>query len=400
MKIAPDTQRSAVVSDALGTNQSGMRAQNEQLVLTLIRRHGALSKSEIARLTQLSAQTVSVIMRSLEDEGFLLRGEPQRGRVGQPSVPMTLNPRGAFFFGLKIGRRSVEVVLADFLGQILDRRMQIHAYPDYDAVLRFALETVAALAAGLPKAEQDRIAGLGIAMPFKLWDWAPVIGVAPQTMAAWKTRDITQDLAERLALPIFVQNDATAACSAELVFGAGERAPDFVHFYIAFFVGGGVVLDGRLFQGRSGNAGALGSMPVPDRAGHIRQLIELASLAVLEARVIEAGLDPALLWNSPDHWDLPPDLVDGWVDQAAEGIAHAIHAALAVIDLPVVKIDGWMPADLRTKIATRVREKLAGLDLTGLDVPAIQEGTMGPDARAIGAASQPLLARFIMGYTR
>jgi predicted NBD/HSP70 family sugar kinase len=173
-----------------------------------------------------------------------------------------------------------------------------------------------------------------------------------------------------------------------------------VHFYIAFFVGGGVVLDGRLFQGRSGNAGALGSMPVPDRAGHIRQLIELASLAVLEARVIEAGLDPALLWNSPDHWDLPPDLVDGWVDQAAEGIAHAIHAALAVIDLPVVKIDGWMPADLRTKIATRVREKLAGLDLTGLDVPAIQEGTMGPDARAIGAASQPLLARFIMGYTR
>ena len=400
MKVAPDTQRSAAASDVLGTNQTGMRAQNEQLVLTLIRRHGALSKSEIARLTQLSAQTVSVIMRSLEDEGLLLRGEPQRGRVGQPSVPMTLNPRGALFLGLKIGRRSVEVVLADFLGQILDRRMQIHAYPDYDAVLAFALKAVAALARDLSDAERDRIAGLGIAMPFKLWDWAPVIGVAPATMAPWQTRDIIRDLETRLTIPIFLQNDATAACSAELVFGSGERSPDFLHFYIAFFVGGGVVLDGRLFQGRSGNAGAVGSMPVPDRSGRIRQLIDLASLAVLEARLIERGLDPALLWNSPERWDLPPDLVEEWVDQAAEGIAHAIHSALAVIDFPVVKIDGWLPADLRAALAARVRDKLAGLDLTGLDMPAIKEGTMGPDARAIGAASQPLLGRFIMGYTR
>ncbi len=400
MKVATDTQRPVAASDVLGTNQTGMRAQNEQLVLTLIRRHGALSKSEIARLTQLSAQTVSVIMRSLEDEGLLLRGEPQRGRVGQPSVPMTLNPRGALFLGLKIGRRSVEVVLADFLGQILDRRMQIHAYPDYDAVLAFVLEAVEALADTLGKAERDRIAGLGIAMPFKLWDWAPVIGVAPATMDPWKTRDITRDLEARLPLPIFLQNDATAACSAELVFGSGERSPDFLHFYVAFFVGGGVVLDGRLFQGRSGNAGAVGSMPVPDRSGRIRQLIDLASLAVLEARLIARGLDPALLWNSPERWDLPPDLVEEWVDQAGEGIAHAIHSALAVIDFPVVKIDGWLPADLRAALAARVRDKLAGLDLTGLDMPAIHEGTMGPDARAIGAASQPLLGRFIMGYTR
>ena len=47
-----------------GTNQSGMRDYNERLTLTLVRRHGSLSKTEIARLTRLSAQTVSVIMRA------------------------------------------------------------------------------------------------------------------------------------------------------------------------------------------------------------------------------------------------------------------------------------------------------------------------------------------------
>lgn len=49
-----------------GSNQSGMRAYNERLVLSLVRQQGALAKTDIARITGLSAQTVSVIMRALE----------------------------------------------------------------------------------------------------------------------------------------------------------------------------------------------------------------------------------------------------------------------------------------------------------------------------------------------
>lgn len=45
--------------------------------------------------------------------------EPQRGQVGQPSIPMSLNPNGVFSIGLKIGRRSADLVLVDFLGQQL-----------------------------------------------------------------------------------------------------------------------------------------------------------------------------------------------------------------------------------------------------------------------------------------
>ncbi|NJR13917.1 MAG: winged helix-turn-helix domain-containing protein, partial [Phyllobacteriaceae bacterium] len=65
-----------------GTNQSGMRAFNERLVLTLVYRNAGLAQRDIARVTGLSAQTVSVIIRQLERDGLLLRGEPMRGRVG------------------------------------------------------------------------------------------------------------------------------------------------------------------------------------------------------------------------------------------------------------------------------------------------------------------------------
>ena len=71
---------SAEATALRGSNQSGMRAHNERLVLSLVRTHGALAKSDIARMTGLSAQTVSVIMRALEQDGLLIkrRGEQKR----------------------------------------------------------------------------------------------------------------------------------------------------------------------------------------------------------------------------------------------------------------------------------------------------------------------------------
>ncbi len=92
-----------------GTNQSGVKLYNKSLVLSLVRRYGSLSKTEIGRRTGLSTQTSSVIMKQLEDDGLLIRKEPMRGKVGQPSIPMSLNPEGAFSIGFKFGRRSSSI---------------------------------------------------------------------------------------------------------------------------------------------------------------------------------------------------------------------------------------------------------------------------------------------------
>ncbi|MES2541027.1 MAG: helix-turn-helix domain-containing protein, partial [Pseudomonadota bacterium] len=135
-----------------GTNQSGMRDHNERLVLSLVRRHGALAKSDIARMTGLSAQTVSVIMRGLEQDGLLERGQPVRGKVGQPSVPMSLAAEGAFFLGLKVGRRSADLVLTDFRGRLRAARRKVYRYPTPDTVVGFVREAAPALARELPVA--------------------------------------------------------------------------------------------------------------------------------------------------------------------------------------------------------------------------------------------------------
>ena len=64
----------------------------------------------------------------LEKDSLLTRGEPVRGRVGQPSIPMALNPDAVYSVGLKIGRRSADLVLMDFVGGVRCRLRETYAY--------------------------------------------------------------------------------------------------------------------------------------------------------------------------------------------------------------------------------------------------------------------------------
>lgn len=381
---------------AQGTNQTGMRERNERLVLTLIRRSPGLAKAEIARRTGLSAQTVSRLIGSLEGEGLILRGQPQRGRVGQPSIPMSLNPSGAFFLGLKVGRRSVEMVLTDFMGAIVDREKQIYGYPDFDEVRAFALAASEKLRAGLPPAYRGRVAGLGIAMPFHLWNWASMIGVSADRMANWQTRDLRGELAGPLGLPIFLQNDATAACSAEMVFAKRPLPANSLCFFVAFFIGGGLMLGNSLYSGSTGNAAGFGPLLVPDLDGGMRPLIDLASLATLEKTLLAEGCDTRQMWLDPEDWAFPDAPMDAWMHRAAHALAYAIRATQTILDLDTVLVDGWLPRRVLADLIGRVRDEVATIDMTGVNRPTVEAGTVGADARALGAVSLPLSARFLI----
>lgn len=175
-----------ILNPAGGANQVRVRAYNERLVLSLVRLYGSLSKADIARRSGLSAQTVSVIMRVLEKEGLLSRGAPVRGRVGQPSIPMHINPDAVYSFGVKIGRRSADLVLMDFVGHI---RLQLHrtyAYPLPDEILAFITSGITELEGRLDARQLARVAGLGIAAPFELWNWADEVGAPPGAMEVWR----------------------------------------------------------------------------------------------------------------------------------------------------------------------------------------------------------------------
>ncbi|RCK07401.1 ROK family transcriptional regulator [Thalassospira xianhensis MCCC 1A02616] len=379
-----------------GANQLRVRAYNERLVLSLVRRNIGLSKADIARLSGLSAQTVSVIMRALEKDGLLKRGDPVRGKVGKPSIPMALNPDGVFSFGLKIGRRSAELILMDFVGTVRASLNEAYKYPTPDGIRKFVRTSVEQLSGGLSPAQRQRIAGIGIAAPFELWNWVEEVGAPPEDMSAWREVDLIDTIGEIVPFPVFQQNDATAACGAELVFGAGPNYSDFAYFFIGSFIGGGVVLNQALYAGKTGNAGAFGSMPVPSRSGHPSQLIDQASIFVLEEMLTREGRDPALLWKDPDYWHQLGATLDLWIDHTARGLAIAITSVCSVIDFEAVIVDGGFPKDVCARIVDATRKAMLKLDLQGIATPHIEQGMVGSAARAIGAASLPLFSRYLL----
>ena len=101
-----------------GTNLEHARAHNRRAVIETIRLNGQLTRAEIARLTALTPQTVSNIAAELLDGGMLLAGEPIReGARGQPAIPLSINPDGAYSLGIQLDTQSLIAVAVHLAGQ-------------------------------------------------------------------------------------------------------------------------------------------------------------------------------------------------------------------------------------------------------------------------------------------
>lgn len=378
-----------------GANQSGVRDHNERLIMTLIQRHGEMPGASIAKATGLSAQTVSNILRKLEAEGLLLRKEPQRGRVGKPSVPMALNPDGALAVGLKIGRRSADLLLMNLHGRILGQTRRTYRYPMPDEIFAYLGEGIETLSAGLDPALRDRLCGIGIAAPSEIWRWTDVLG-APADFSVWREISFAEEVARISDLPLFTENDATAACRAEHVFGRGREFADYAYFFVGSFIGGGVVLNSGVVTGAKHNAGAFGSLRVPSERGGEIALIDAASLYLLEAAVSRQGLDGGSLWTQAQDWSGLEPMLSEWIDRTAPALAHATRSVGSVMDFDAVLIDGAFPPDVRARLVARTREELDRLDTRGMIPPCPEAARVGANARAIGAASAPIYAQFFL----
>ena len=379
-----------------GINQMGVRAYNERLLLSVMQRNGGLSGGDLARRTGLSPQTTSVILRKLEQDGLLHRGDPVKGKVGKPSVPFALHPDGAFSLGLKLGRRSADLVVLDLAGQVRQQLRQTYDYPRPGPVLDFLQMGFQDLASEMSDDMARRLCGLGIAAPFELWNWHEQLGAAADDFAAWKDADIVQEAAALTGLPVRMVNDATAACRAEHIFGIGREYRDYVYFFVGAFIGGGIVLDHAVFEGNQRNAGAFGSLVVADRAGTARPLIDVASIRSLERRLEDAGQDVRQLWETPQDWTQLEDHVAPWIAETAHALAAASVAASAVIDFEAVVIDGGMPENIRSRLVAQASQDIRGMDTRGLIAPTLVEGQIGGNARGIGAAVGPIINQYLL----
>ncbi len=363
---------------------------NERLFLTLIRKHGPQSKAELTRATGLSAQSASVIVRRLHDAGLVAPQKAMRGKVGQPSKPFALNPEGAYAIGVRIGRKTAEVVTANFGYEITKSTVLSFDYPAFEPLRADLIDAVNAHLKEIPATKQQNC-GFGLAAPNNLESWEASVGAPEGAMKDWAERDMASEISTALGRTFYLINDASAACLAELNAGHHERTASYIYFYIGTFVGGGIVMEGRLYSGARGNAAAIGSLPVESKQdGEFRQLISAASLISLTDNFTSNDLPYELAFEQSDLPDVAKEIVQSWLSVAGRALAYAALSGQAFLDIHNVVIDGSLSQNLRSRLVQETNKALKLFDRRGLPEIQIKEGRAGFPARAQGAAILPL----------
>ena len=271
---------------ASGADQAGLRLYNERLILSLVRRYRQLSKIEVGAPDRtFRADRVGDHEPAATGRPVAARGAAARTRRPADRAP-SLDPEGAFSLGLKIGRRSCELVLVDFEGRIRERAHETFAYPTPEIILDFASRTLPSFTANAV-CRAAGAASRASASPRRS-NCGTGARRSARRRARWMAgaRSTSSRKSPRSA-PFRSPLATTRPRPARRSFSSAKRG-GIATFCISFSARSSAAASSsaaRLFPGRTGNAGALGSMPVMPLDGTGKppsQLIACASIYQLE----------------------------------------------------------------------------------------------------------------------
>jgi glucokinase len=180
---------------------------------------------------------------------------------------------------LDIGASKVDVAVVDRVGTIHSRRrvdVVAHRSDLFEAIVNISREVL--VDSGVT------VVGVGCAGPMTRGGET----VSPLNISTWRDFPLRQSLRDALDLDVFIEGDARALALAEGSFGAAQHQTSYLSMVVSTGVGGGLVLNGRLLDGETGNAGHVGHLNVVTNGA----LCACGSFGCLEAeasgRAIEA----------------------------------------------------------------------------------------------------------------
>lgn len=246
-------------------SQSSLHRANLERVVRAVRMAGSLTQAEIARSTGLSAATVSNIVRELKDGGTVDVTPTSSG--GRRARSVSLSGDAGIVVGVDFGHTHLHVAI----GNLAHRVLAEEAEPlDVDASAAQGLDRAEALVKRLivtAGISPEKIVGVGLGVPGPIDVESGVLG-STAILPGWAGTNPRDDLAARLGVPVYVDNDANLGALGELVWGSGRGAADLAYIKVASGVGAGLVINGQIYRGPGGTAGEIGHITL-DESGPV-----------------------------------------------------------------------------------------------------------------------------------
>ena len=183
------------------------------------------------------------------------------GFIRRPATMPQPDRNAPYLLGLDIGGTKLAVVVADWNGNILHKvRRPTEAGRGPEAVVATLVDMSREVMARAALTTAD-VAGVGVSCGGPL-DTGTGVVYAPPNLPGWDEVPLKAWLERAVPLPVFVENDANAGALAEWSFGAGRGFRHMVYMTMSTGIGGGIILDGRLYRGPNDTAGEVGHMTI------------------------------------------------------------------------------------------------------------------------------------------
>jgi predicted NBD/HSP70 family sugar kinase len=280
-----------------GTNLGRLGGYNQAVILDAIRRaREGIARVELVELTGLSPQTISNVVRRLVDEGLVREDRKTVSGPGKPRTLLALEVSSRFAIGIHLDPALMTLVLLNLDGDVVaSARYEMPAAGEPDHTVREMAERVHELI-GTSGTPREKILGIGVAAPGPI-DESRGIVVGPPMLHGWESVSLREPLHKLTGLPVLLDKDVTAAAVAELRASERTGPENFAFIYLGTGLGAGVVLQGEVLRGASGNIGEIGHFPaqaeVPECYCGRRNCVGMAlAFRTLIQEGIDAGLFP------------------------------------------------------------------------------------------------------------
>lgn len=234
---------------------------NTKNVLDIIRKHGPISRTEIAEITDLTPATITNITSELIDNKLIVEGESGDSSGGRR--PIMLKMRSDYYrvIGIYIGSRKLSIITSDLLANIKHKR-EIKYKKEENTVedIKKILDEEIISIIEKYKAKNKKIVSIGVGIHGIVDSEKGISIIAPNL--GWKNVNIAQMLYDSYGIPVFIDNNTRTMALGENWFGSGKNASSFFCLNIEYGVGGSFFINDKPVNGISFGAGEIGHTTV------------------------------------------------------------------------------------------------------------------------------------------
>lgn len=379
------------MSDTQAADLSLMRGLNEQMVLALIREEGPISRAELARRSRLSRSTVSSIVTSLLAENYVYEVGAGDSQGGRRPILLDFNYRESFAVGVDAAANSITMLLTDLQARVLHRVSEPFDLTEGPSVCvpRIVDLFRTMVRNGGVEAARVRIVGIGVPAPLNT---STARLIAPPVMPGWHEVPLRELLEQALGRPVLLENDANLGALAEQRWGAARGLLNAAYIHLgAAGIGGGLILDGKLYRGHIGSAGEIGHITIDEagpvcRCGSNGCLEAIAGIPALLARAAQLGLAVRTSGELVALAYAGNTIAKQIIAEFGAHLGVAVASLLNLLNPGGVVIGGEL-AGAGDLLLEPLRATLArrGLAVASERV-VLLSGSLGPDVIAMGAA--------------